>query len=1177
MHTSNLEQASSSAPLRKERPILRLVAILMAVLLAVGMLPIVSMAKDGESPELQATGETSTLIGSDTIDGPQTPEGDESDGAGGGAGSDSGAIVGGGATGGEEGTSDLEATDAEATEADPETEAEAEESAESAEKTLLVLTASGELDISEYLTGPVSGVSTLDLATLKDEAVNFPSGTLLLEGNASSKRFVRIIDSSAGPTAVNGSYDIVLGNYAGVELSAGIGALNSFGSISVKPGVTNILPVMTRVSVGSIDITGTSLTLESFGSATGTRGIVASGSGVVVGSMSIDNLTSTGSFNLFTVGRYDSKVFIGAEGTAQIGTLAIGNASIQFPVNASTENSCLIGASSNSSITSLSVTGNLVLTGLGGASYNNPIPLLGEHNGYIGDMAFTSSSNVAISNFHAPPSDFYGVVIGGYSVANAGPYNGRLSGSLTQQAGSVITFSNYTQNSSTIALGGDFNNVYLNGTIDITASGTGGAVIGRGLGSSWQTTNSLVIGSLADVRIVSAGYFSVAIGNSGSTAPISKIIVEKGATVDIAVTTSYSLLHYWDVEIAFGAGYLMAPKIMIGAVRDSAGDWSVPLGSDGGAQTTIRLNNLRAIGGGTLRINANVYAEVAPGHDFYGSKGATTTVLGGSYLVTDGSGSGKGTSGSASGNGAGDWASPFTVSMASSSSSQARLNTRGINQYNEALTELWYEDPAVSEAFSFHVPAANFGALPAYDFVSPANFSGAYGAEIKSLYFPQRSLYARLLTPSAGGTIAANGTVALEFDRPILASENLNQGKVITIEQSPSIFTIALNDASVASGILRFGSSSENGDDKVIFIDLSQLVAQNGMGIQADFSNTLVKLSAGSLHCFIEQDNDDPKLTQRRDLVAYSAAFRTEALPDEYHITFDLNGASGAIDSQTITEGDLVEEPEAPEWAGYTFEGWYVAGESGEGDDELAWDFAVAPSNDLTLVAHWSEDLVVGPGLGSPGNGDDSDNGDDTGDPDNGGGTGDFGTGGGTGDGGTVLAQLPAQVSAPITTLDQLVEAAEDQDIDMLNIGGTEIPYAAPNGVNSWALANLVLTVISLITAAVGLILGFRRRSDSRKDAGATTETTAVTPPSFDPRQLVLGIMAAVVAVAAIILLLLTEDFRQPMVLTDKWTILTAIPTLAIFVLLTIEQLVSSRDTDDAFDNKDLKKASLNA
>lgn len=66
----------------------------------------------------------------------------------------------------------------------------------------------------------------------------------------------------------------------------------------------------------------------------------------------------------------------------------------------------------------------------------------------------------------------------------------------------------------------------------------------------------------------------------------------------------------------------------------------------------------------------------------------------------------------------------------------------------------------------------------------------------------------------------------------------------------------------------------------------------------------------------------------------------------EHTVTFDTDGGS-PIDSQSITDGDTVDEPKAPTKDGYVFSGWL--------EDGKPYDFSTPVTSDITLTAQWEK------------------------------------------------------------------------------------------------------------------------------------------------------------------------------------------------------------------------------
>ena len=65
-------------------------------------------------------------------------------------------------------------------------------------------------------------------------------------------------------------------------------------------------------------------------------------------------------------------------------------------------------------------------------------------------------------------------------------------------------------------------------------------------------------------------------------------------------------------------------------------------------------------------------------------------------------------------------------------------------------------------------------------------------------------------------------------------------------------------------------------------------------------------------------------------------------------VTFDSDGGTEVV-QQIVVYGGVATEPTAPTKEGYTFGGWYSG--------ETVYDFATAVKADLTLTAHWTEEV----------------------------------------------------------------------------------------------------------------------------------------------------------------------------------------------------------------------------
>jgi len=90
------------------------------------------------------------------------------------------------------------------------------------------------------------------------------------------------------------------------------------------------------------------------------------------------------------------------------------------------------------------------------------------------------------------------------------------------------------------------------------------------------------------------------------------------------------------------------------------------------------------------------------------------------------------------------------------------------------------------------------------------------------------------------------------------------------------------------------------------------------------------------------------------DVVPYSIILYAKWIP-QYTVNFDAGSGSPSLTTQTVQEGQTVQPPAAPTYAGHTFGGWYTS--TGY---TTAWNFAsdVVTAN-TTLYAKWISSLAT--------------------------------------------------------------------------------------------------------------------------------------------------------------------------------------------------------------------------
>jgi len=143
-----------------------------------------------------------------------------------------------------------------------------------------------------------------------------------------------------------------------------------------------------------------------------------------------------------------------------------------------------------------------------------------------------------------------------------------------------------------------------------------------------------------------------------------------------------------------------------------------------------------------------------------------------------------------------------------------------------------------------------------------------------------------------------------------------------------------------------------------------------------------------------------------------------------------------------------------------------------------------------------------------------------------------------------VVAEIyPPQVESEVYVL--------PEDIPLIGIGNFGVMLFAPTGMPSWALLNLIMTILGLIYAAVVVIRAMiRRRKEEEKARELDDEEFIVSSRTLEEEEeervdkyLRPGWLATalITAIIAVFLFLITQDMRTMMVLIDWWTLAHAI------------------------------------
>ncbi|MCL2426204.1 MAG: hypothetical protein FWD05_07685, partial [Oscillospiraceae bacterium] len=142
-------------------------------------------------------------------------------------------------------------------------------------------------------------------------------------------------------------------------------------------------------------------------------------------------------------------------------------------------------------------------------------------------------------------------------------------------------------------------------------------------------------------------------------------------------------------------------------------------------------------------------------------------------------------------------------------------------------------------------------------------------------------------------------------------------------------------------------------------------------------------------------------------------------------------------------------------------------------------------------------------------------------------------------------------------------EQEDDEEDVSLIIGDPDVPLAGFRGSGAWALWNLIFSIAgALLVLVLGVHLLIRRRK--RNDEKDDTEECDVDDAGKKRNRLFFVIAIPVLAIIAIILFILTENMRLPMIMIDRWTIAHII----LFAVAVISYIFAFRTRKDE-DNDD--------
>ena len=157
----------------------------------------------------------------------------------------------------------------------------------------------------------------------------------------------------------------------------------------------------------------------------------------------------------------------------------------------------------------------------------------------------------------------------------------------------------------------------------------------------------------------------------------------------------------------------------------------------------------------------------------------------------------------------------------------------------------------------------------------------------------------------------------------------------------------------------------------------------------------------------------------------------------------------------------------------------------------------------------------------------------------------------------------------PTPTPTPTPEPVDDTEVPLPDPAETVPEEETPLQLGSWALINLICTILSVLLSLLVLIfyLGKNKKKADEDEDEAQTEDAE--KDQKIKKKGILRIMDIIPAVVAVITFILTEDMSLPMVLTDKWTLLMVV----ILLVDVVVAVFTKKSTKDAEENQDEAEA----
>ncbi len=150
----------------------------------------------------------------------------------------------------------------------------------------------------------------------------------------------------------------------------------------------------------------------------------------------------------------------------------------------------------------------------------------------------------------------------------------------------------------------------------------------------------------------------------------------------------------------------------------------------------------------------------------------------------------------------------------------------------------------------------------------------------------------------------------------------------------------------------------------------------------------------------------------------------------------------------------------------------------------------------------------------------------------------------------------------PVTEIEEVpAPLAENEEAEVVSyeIAEEAVPQAA---VKSWALINLIATLTAILTA-LGMIITLFTKKNEEEDEEENENVNEREDEEEEEQRRSSKFLGVIPAVLAVIIFILTEDMRNPMILTDRYTIYMVIIALLDLLLAFLTRNKKKEDEEE--------------